>query len=446
MRIHLTILRLAARLTPREQREEWFAEWRSELWYVCQAGKPATAFCLGSFKDALWLRRNSPPSQERVRLESPALCLLMLAALAGISLMASAHFTRNRPEVRSSYPESQNLMIISRYRRPVTISPSVRIAEYQSWNRGDRRLFSGLAFYQPLWGRIQVAGERTANVTIARASNNLFDLLHVPLPGPETGVRLILSQAAWQEHFARDAHVIGRVVQVEGQQAVIAGVIPEHAWSLPGNVDAWLLEDSERLAALAPESPGFVLARANRTSFRIMSVPNASGDRDYYDCVPLPDGGKGTAGGFLLIVMIAGLLLPTITPLSLGEYPTNRDLRRWVFLVTKSGLVLLMVYCGAHYVTYHGGPVHGVIAGCILAFRWILVDQRRRCPVCLRLLANPVRIGRPSQTFLEWYGTELLCTRGHGLLHVTELPSSCYGLQRWMGLDRSWSSLFSGGR
>jgi hypothetical protein len=64
VRIHLTILRLAARLTPREQREEWFAEWRSELWYVCQAGKPATAFCLGSFKDALWLRRNSPPSQE----------------------------------------------------------------------------------------------------------------------------------------------------------------------------------------------------------------------------------------------------------------------------------------------------------------------------------------------------------------------------------------------
>ena len=62
---------------------------------------------------------------------------------------------------------------------------------------------------------------------------------------------------------------------------------------------------------------------------------------------------------------------------------------------------------------------------------------------CLRLLVYPVRIGRPSQTFLERYGTEFMCAKGHGLLHVPEIHTSCYGAQRWMCLDRSWSGLFS---
>jgi len=37
----------------------------------------------------------------------------------------------------------------------------------------------------------------------------------------------------------------------------------------------------------------------------------------------------------------------------------------------------------------------------LLAFRWALIDQRQRCPVCLRLLTSPTRIGAPSQTFLD---------------------------------------------
>jgi hypothetical protein len=72
-----------------------------------------------------------------------------------------------------------------------------------------------------------------------------------------------------------------------------------------------------------------------------------------------------------------------------------------------------------------------------------LTDQRQRCPVCLRSLANPTRIGSPSQSFLEWYGTELICTHGHGLLYVPEIPTSWYRTQRWQYLDPTWSSLFS---
>jgi hypothetical protein len=80
----------------------------------------------------------------------------------------------------------------------------------------------------------------------------------------------------------------------------------------------------------------------------------------------------------------------------------------------------------------------------LFAFRWILRDQRRRCPVCLSTLTNPARVGEPSRNFLGWNGTELICAGGHGLLHVPELPTSWFGTQRWLYLDSSWSSVFLG--
>jgi hypothetical protein len=79
--------------------------------------------------------------------------------------------------------------------------------------------------------------------------------------------------------------------------------------------------------------------------------------------------------------------------------------------------------------------------GWIFGLRWALADQRQRCPVCLHLLSNPVEIGSPLQTVLGWYGTELICTRGHGLLYVPGTPTSWCGRQRWRYLDPSWSSL-----
>jgi hypothetical protein len=83
-----------------------------------------------------------------------------------------------------------------------------------------------------------------------------------------------------------------------------------------------------------------------------------------------------------------------------------------------------------------------VLPAWIFGFRWILADQRRRCPVCLHLLSNPVHIGSPAQMMFGWYGTELACTRGHGLLYVPEAPTTWCGAQRWQYLDPTWSHLF----
>jgi len=146
-----------------------------------------------------------------------------------------------------------------------------------------------------------------------------------------------------------------------------------------------------------------------------------------------------------LMIALALLTLPATTSLALGEYPTKR-FRRWIFLGLKFTLIVPIVFCGtldlAPIISSMGVQPHATLVGYVLAFRWALIDQRRRCPVCLRLLTNPTRIGQASQTFLEWYGTEFLCLKGHGLLHVPEIPTT-YSTQRWQDLDPSWGSLFS---
>lgn len=156
----------------------------------------------------------------------------------------------------------------------------------------------------------------------------------------------------------------------------------------------------------------------------------------------------------LFMPILALIILPATTTLSLGEYPAMvpsstrwAGLRRWMFLGMKFALVLPVVFCGifdlAPVLSAKGLTPDATLVGYVLAFRWALIDQRKRCPVCLCLLTSPTRIGEPSHTFLEWYGTELICEKGHGLLHVPEIPTISFRTQRWMNLDSSWKSLFS---
>jgi hypothetical protein len=64
----------------------------------------------------------------------------------------------------------------------------------------------------------------------------------------------------------------------------------------------------------------------------------------------------------------------------------------------------------------------------------VKVVQRRRCPTCPRVLDKPVRMGSGSHILLEWNGTELLCVRGHGVMHVPENPAIWFGRPRWMSI------------
>ena len=167
----------------------------------------------------------------------------------------------------------------------------------------------------------------------------------------------------------------------------------------------------------------------------------------------LPYTGRPFLLGQLLTLGTSLLLVRISAPSPVADYvmppPSlirTAGLHWWLFFFAKSVLVLVIVFCGTvdlGIIIAPGGMLpHATLVSYVLGFRWALIDQRRRCRVCLRLLTNPVRIGEASHTMLAWYGTELMCSKGHGLLHVPEIPSS-YSTQHWLHLDHSWRDLFS---
>lgn len=166
-----------------------------------------------------------------------------------------------------------------------------------------------------------------------------------------------------------------------------------------------------------------------------------------------PEAPRTSASGGLAEFLLIYLLLAAIA-LIIGDSPGHHrsmprpgKWRSWIFLILKIMLVLPILQCTLVLIVVVNVPFLslGFFAIYILLVRWAFTDQRRRCPVCLRLLTDPVRIGTPSQTFLAWYGAESICARGHGLLHAPETSASYSGNQQWLRLDDSWRELFSKG-
>ncbi len=482
------ILTLASWLVPAKQRSEWLAEWRSELWHVRQTHHHApetperderevTAFCMGAFNDALWLRREDfRRVSQRVReAGSPLRCELTLAALAVASLLVAIALPGVRKILSPSrYVESDDLVMISPSGNSYAPAPTVQLADYQDWSHSARHLFTEFAFYQPRRGKVHIANHASAELSIARASRNLLELLNIPINAEGTNVpgehpaQLILSHSAWNRYFHRDPAIFGRTIDIAGERALIAGLAAEDDWRLPGHVDVWLLEDEERLSALPSHTDGYVLGRIVPAAFpsdtngrRRMSAFRGTGYADF-DCISLAEQTRQPLSIFLFTLLLACLALPATTSLPLGEYPAigrhlswTRSFRRWLFLATKIGWIVAIVYCASLDLAYGSASI-GIVSSqyiqlvssfsaLLFAFRWALRDQRRRCPVCLRALTNPARVGQASQNFLAWNGTELICIGGHGLLHVPDIPTSWFSTQRWLYLDPSWSGLFAGG-
>jgi hypothetical protein len=128
------------------------------------------------------------------------------------------------------------------------------------------------------------------------------------------------------------------------------------------------------------------------------------------------------------------------------------------FLAIKSalllGIVALCSWCIVHWVsawvmgsTYPLADEYSIwlfLPLAIIALSWSMSDQQSRCRSCLRRLELPVEIGRTGSVLLNWAGTEMVCSEGHGVLYVPESAANSLDQDRWNKLDDSWSNLFSG--
>jgi len=456
---HLSLLRGASLLVPRQRRSEWSQEWNAELWYVlreCSSAtrafrKPAreaTAFCLGAYADAFCLRRQlwqkqSPYAPMR---GSASLCLLLLSALLAVSWCVALRSPGVRAEHDlSRYRVYSELMLRQDAGHESKVSPTLSPEEqFWAWTGSRQRFFDDVAFYRIGQETISAISHAQGGWAVVHASSNLFALLNLsvrfapPHGKVDRGLpKLILSNRVWRTDFGGNPHITGDVVRVGFREARIAGVAPIGSWRLPGKVDAWLLE---------PESE----MRAGETGSVVAHLK------------PWGDFEMGPRWAIsLLAVLLAFLSLPAITSVSMGEYGLDsrtssltKRLYRWGFLSAKIALLLPIVYFASLDIAYSCmssfSPQSGYIqfassfSICLFGLRWALRDQQQRCPICLRRVAHPARVGQLSRTFLAWNGTELICINGHTLLHVPEMPTSWFDKQRWLYLDPSWQFLFAG--
>jgi hypothetical protein len=449
-RAHLGLLWGASLLVPGWRRSQWLHEWRTELWYVLRecsrkaSARPrsireATAFCLGAYQDAIWLRRQSWQKQwplSRVAGSAHVCLLLLIGAL--LFTWGIAH-TSSRVVAGMSrihvYPRR-----VSDTGTPCDCPSDLTVGRASF--EATRLLFDGFSHYQIMQATVWSEKMPRSKWRVAQARSDFFDVLHLPVlftggvtRVPDSLRHVVLSQDTWIRNFGRQPNIAGAKLHVGSVDAIVVGIISGESIGFPGRADAWLLSPDPQVGSSKSE---FIVGHLSRAGY-------------------VDDGRWGLSVGGILLGF---LVLPFVSRPSIGEYGSGsqkpslaRRARFWAFLFAKIPICAAIAFYGSLDLACLLVPpfspssayiqATSSIALCLIGLTWACRDQKQRCPVCLRLLAHPVQVGQPSRTFLAWNGTELVCERGHILLHIPEIPTSWFGAQRWVCLDGSWRFLFA---
>ncbi|WP_263418290.1 hypothetical protein [Terriglobus albidus] len=445
-----TYLRLLSLLLPAQRRSTWLSEWNAELWHVrSECGWGAAVHLLsGALADARELRAVTekdvpvgwsvtlPWLQSRLWTHSwlqalvlPSMALLMMAFAA------------------MCVPGSRDILLSRSYSAPSSIvllkdaeHPAIAYETYAEWTRRRQSLFDEFAFYAVQ--KRYVNGER---LRVATASANLIRMLGL---GGSAREGIYLSYAA-----AKGLGFPSRV-RLGGNTVRVQGVLPRTTLRLWDDPEAIILADrlpagmhGHVLGAVAPGAPniywGFQILQNRQFPLHIHVTT-------LEERVFMP----GRA--FLFACVILLFALPGTRPLAREDGMRMPMRMRWrpaIFLGVQMILLLAAAYLGSLAIAMEFAFPRPEDASGVQAFaafllllptiRLTLRSNRHRCPCCLRKLGHPARVGQPSAAFLNWYGTELLCAQGHGMVHIPDMPTTWFSEPRWMPLDASWAALFS---
>lgn len=480
------LVRLASYLVPRADRPDWLREWQAELWHARSESTVAgsfswrvqmdiIAFCAGSFPDAIEVRRLAAASRQPASLhESAGQCLLCLCAVLVLCVIPAQLLTGVRAEYDSARFQLRPALISIGLADSSTSLPTVTFAQYRTWQTSRQQYFDNLGFYRVTAEFAGDINNRFRSLRVAHASANLLSILDLPVqwfptsPDEAELPAIVLTREAWSRDFDDNPSFSDGRIQIGNRTFRIAGVVSYGSWQLPGQPEAWLIESSRDLAlAGSSHAHGFVIAqlsplgRATMAGDHVAITDNGS-DASELDGTTFAQPIDGPLRVFAFALFLALLALPAVTSISMSDssFSSHRPsfwsrFWRWGLLAAKfilSGCIAYFASCDLAYWNLVGFSPMAEFSQfafafliCLFTFRWALLDQRHRCPVCLRRVTHPAQVGTASCTFLGWNGTEMICTGGHTLLHVPSLPTSWFGAQRWMYLDASWEFLFAGG-
>jgi hypothetical protein len=453
-------------LTPKEQRSDWKREWRAEIWHRWQFLWHAGMWnrrekfglvrgTLGAFQDAVWLLKAQESLWQGIRewARSPFTCLGAL----GILLLVTAALSGGLPATRELLSARSDLLFIWMHPSGGGHDKGLPPDLMPAWESRSRQI-AKLAAFQIA----RASGDQPLLVTV---QPEFFDVIGVkPAIGtiPRQGA-VVLDYRAWRSLTHANPAALGQQLRVGGNAYKVAAVLPKNFWILSRQPTVYVVRreiTTGLVFAMARQKPGVTQQQLNKELVKIAQ------DVCYYS---LDSQLRYAAWTSVLLtplrlfgvaLALAGLMAPLVFRFRLRAFRVAAA-RRTLFFLAKAALALSWVFAAFLELSRSesaillaskdpgDGPflVWLYVLGTMGVLFWAVADQRARCRVCLRLLAFPVRVGCPGCLLLDWSGTELFCSEGHGVLHVPHMaPSWDEEAERWISLDESWQGLFVSGK
>jgi hypothetical protein len=484
------VLRIASWIVPQRRRLEWRREWEAEVWHWChflvESGRLSVSTeqdllrrCWGAFADALWHRFNRVAVVRFVNefLRTPRFCLLAcLALLAGL-LIGRPAAVFHVVFAPSLHVNSDRLLTVSLGEKSSWLQPEVLRDSAVRWPTQTQLIDSDATY---AWRPSAVRGPAgEESIVSARVTSGLFGLLGVrPILG--SGLQesdtsqcdecVVLSNTLWKSQFRGDEHAIGRSVVLNGRRVKVIGVLPQ--FRFPGHDIGLYSPFGRNPHPLLPmyEWPGVLLRVSGGSNLetakgqlevlvnRVDSVPTNT-DLQVLSLKDIENQSLESWGRLIILALLLLLALKWTQFARLrttGPHANLHDCLHWyVFFATKTTLLLIAVLIASFEIVQavvsrtnasthplaSGAAIWLFLIGAGMAVTWSVRDQVDRCRTCLRRFGVHVEIGGAGHALLELTGVELVCDKGHGMLHVPLMEPSCVDFERWTYLDDSWHSL-----
>ena len=181
-----------------------------------------------------------------------AACILALGAamavtIGGFSLLWSAYFAR------LPFDGADRIVAVRDILQPDPDDAPPRLAVYDQWTRHQSSFEVLAAYYSRSWDVADGEGG-LARYPVATITASAFDVARVPpLQGrvlhradqePGAPPVVVISHRAWRSLFAGDPGAIGAMVEIDGRERQIVGIMPE-GFRFPVSEDFWVPFDPD---------------------------------------------------------------------------------------------------------------------------------------------------------------------------------------------------------
>lgn len=355
------------------------------------------------------------------------------------------------------YDDAERVATVSR----ASVAGSIRSGVPESWVamwRSRSHLLAGAASY--VW-------REDDGILDAHISDNFFTVVGVRAENGrvfESGDAAVCGDCVVvsRDYSRRHNLGIGDLFPLNGQRHRVIGILDGSFWFLSRRIAVWTLASrwertaENKTAVVVRLAPGVGRRAAEAELESILQNADVAAWDSLVDIAPVQERVRSVFGSFSLALALAAVVVILALRVRLPRLSRDHAVGA-LFFLTKGALLLSAVlitgleFTRAPSITMTGGtdmltePLSTwlFLIACMGVLTWAVQDQRRRCRVCLRRLGMAAHVGCTGCVLLEWAGTELVCNEGHGMLHVSEMPSSWRESEEWTALDESWVDLFA---